>query len=74
MLTSVAERLQISKAQLLDPSSDNASVRVALAETHVIAETKKYFEDVSFCLFRAPRAIISKLTLNLRNEFRKEFR
>lgn len=46
-MSSVATRLQISKADLLDPSADNAAVRVALAESHVIAETKKYFEEVS---------------------------
>jgi multiple RNA-binding domain-containing protein 1 len=47
VLDSVADRLKISKSELLDPSSDNAAVRVALAESHVIAETKKYFETVS---------------------------
>lgn len=44
-MSSVADRLKISKSELLDPSSDNAAVRVALAESHVIAETKKYFEE-----------------------------
>lgn len=46
-MSSVADRLDVSKSELLDPSSSNAAVRVALAETHVIAETKKYFENVS---------------------------
>lgn len=53
-MSSVAARLQISKADLLDPSADNAAVRVALAESHVIAETKKYFEEVSHRSFFAP--------------------
>lgn len=45
-MSSIADRLNISKSELLDPSSENAAVRVALAETHVIAETKQYFENV----------------------------
>lgn len=45
-MSSVADRLQLTKSQLLDPTSNNAAVRMALAETHVIAETKKYFEQV----------------------------
>ena len=46
VVASVADRLGISKATILDSSSDNTAVRVALAETHVIAETKIYFESV----------------------------
>ena len=42
---SVASRLNISKAELFDPASSNASVKLALAETSVINETKKYLED-----------------------------
>lgn len=45
-MSSVADRLKVDKSELLDPSSNNAAVRLALAETHVIAETKKYFENV----------------------------
>lgn len=52
-MSSVADRLNVSKSELLDPSSNNAAVRLALAETHVIAETKKYFENVGD---RAPTA------------------
>ncbi|KAK4691049.1 multiple RNA-binding domain-containing protein 1, partial [Phenoliferia sp. Uapishka_3] len=45
VMSSIADRLGIPKSQLLDPESDNGAVRVALAETHVIAETKQYFES-----------------------------
>ncbi|KAM0786073.1 hypothetical protein ACM66B_006884 [Microbotryomycetes sp. NB124-2] len=45
VVSSVAERLGVTKAELLDPTSSDAAVKVALAETHVIAETRKYFED-----------------------------
>ena len=42
-MTSVAERLGVSKADLLDPTSSDAAVKQAHAETHVIQETKAYF-------------------------------
>lgn len=40
---SVADRLGVSKSELLDPSSADASVKQAIAETSVIQETKAYF-------------------------------
>jgi len=42
--------LGVSKAELLSPDSDNVAVRLALAETHVIAETKQYLESEGVCL------------------------
>ncbi|KAG9127463.1 Multiple RNA-binding domain-containing protein 1 [Ceratobasidium sp. 392] len=44
VLSSVADRLKISKAEVLDPEAANASVRLALAETNVIEETKAFLE------------------------------
>ncbi|KAJ6144256.1 hypothetical protein N7470_008151 [Penicillium chermesinum] len=43
VMASVAERLGVSKADLLDPTSSDAAVKQAHAETHVIQETKAYF-------------------------------
>ncbi|GIK02365.1 multiple RNA-binding domain-containing protein 1 [Aspergillus viridinutans] len=43
VMSSVAERLGVSKADLLDPTSAEAAVKQAHAETHVIQETKAYF-------------------------------
>ncbi|KAJ5629984.1 hypothetical protein N7528_003641 [Penicillium herquei] len=43
VMSSVSERLGISKAELLDPTSSDAAVKQAHAETHVIQETKAYF-------------------------------
>lgn len=40
---SVAERLGVSKSELLDPTSADAAVRQAIAETSIIQETKAYF-------------------------------
>ncbi|KAH7197213.1 uncharacterized protein B0J16DRAFT_352295 [Fusarium flagelliforme] len=40
---SVANRLGVSKSELLDPTSADAGVKQAIAETSVIQETKAYF-------------------------------
>ena len=40
---SVADRLGVSKSELLDPTSADAAVKQAIAETSVIQETKAYF-------------------------------
>lgn len=42
-MSSVAERIGVSKGELLDPTSADAAVKQAHAETHVIQETKAYF-------------------------------
>ncbi|EXJ68508.1 uncharacterized protein A1O5_08301 [Cladophialophora psammophila CBS 110553] len=45
VLASVAERLKVSKADLLDPASTDAAVKQAHAETSVIKETKEYLKS-----------------------------
>ncbi|ORY86005.1 hypothetical protein BCR35DRAFT_302638 [Leucosporidium creatinivorum] len=69
VMSSVADRLKVSKSELLDPSSNNAAVRLALAETHVIAETKKYFEnegvDLASLASRGPRSSTTILVKNI---------
>jgi len=48
---SVADRMGVSKADLLSGSDDvSPAVKLALAETHVIAETKAYFEKEGIVL------------------------
>lgn len=42
-MSSISDRLGISKSELLDPTSSNAAIRQAHAETHIIQETKAYF-------------------------------
>lgn len=42
-MSSMSDRLGVSKSELLDPTSSNAAVKQALAETHIIQETKSYF-------------------------------
>lgn len=43
VLASTAERLGMSKSELLDPTSTDAAVKQAVAETQIIQETKSYF-------------------------------
>ncbi|CAG8109115.1 unnamed protein product [Penicillium salamii] len=45
VMSSVAGRLGVSKSDLLDPTSSDAAVKQAHAETHVIQETKAYFAN-----------------------------
>lgn len=45
VMSSVADRLGVSKSELLDPTSSDAAVKMAHAETHVIQETKSYFRE-----------------------------
>ena len=40
---SIADRLGVSKAELLDPTSSDAAVKQAIGETTIIQETKAYF-------------------------------
>ena len=45
VVSSVADKLGISKSEVLDPTSADAAVKQAHAETHVIQETKAYFRQ-----------------------------
>ncbi|KAF8241818.1 RNA-binding domain-containing protein [Wilcoxina mikolae CBS 423.85] len=45
VISSVAHKLGVSKADLLDPTSSDGAVKQAHAETHVIQETKAYFQS-----------------------------
>ena len=54
VLSSVADRLGVTKAELMDASSAEAAVKQAHAETHVIQETKAFLatEGVNLDAFR----------------------
>ena len=43
--SSIADRLGVSKSELLDPTSADAGVKQAIAETSIIQETKAYFAN-----------------------------
>lgn len=40
---SIADRLGVSKSDVLNPEADNQAVRLALAETQIVNETKEFF-------------------------------
>ena len=44
-MSSISDRLGISKSELLDPTSSSSAVKQAHAETNIIQETKRYFAD-----------------------------
>ncbi|KAI0126458.1 hypothetical protein BJ170DRAFT_684046 [Xylariales sp. AK1849] len=58
VLESTADRLQISKAELLDPTDADAAVKTALAEASVIGDTKAYFiaNGVDINSFKSPKS------------------
>lgn len=45
VVSSVADRLGLSKSEVLDPTSSDAAIKQAHAETHIIQETKSYFRQ-----------------------------
>ncbi|OQO01969.1 hypothetical protein B0A48_12442 [Cryoendolithus antarcticus] len=45
VVSSVADRLGLAKSEVLDPTSSDAAVKQAHAETHIIQETKSYFKS-----------------------------
>ncbi|EIW72843.1 hypothetical protein TREMEDRAFT_25743, partial [Tremella mesenterica DSM 1558] len=65
---SVAQRMGISKAELLNGDDGNAAVKLALAETHVIEETKRYFEEQGIVIEAlSPRTPRSQTILLIKN-------
>ncbi|BEJ18146.1 hypothetical protein CspHIS471_0704230 [Cutaneotrichosporon sp. HIS471] len=67
---SVADRMGVSKADLLSGADDDISpaVKLALAETHVIAETKAYFDKEGIVLDSLqPRVRRSKTVILVKN-------
>ena len=43
IMSSISDRLGVSKSDLVDPTSSDAAVKQSHAETHIIQETKSYF-------------------------------
>ncbi|KAH8101233.1 hypothetical protein BXZ70DRAFT_935079 [Cristinia sonorae] len=70
VLSSVADRMNVSKSDVLNPESDNAAVKLALAETHVIQETKSFLEShgvVLSALDTSSRVARSDTTILVKN-------
>jgi multiple RNA-binding domain-containing protein 1 len=75
--TAVAERLGVSKHELLDPTDASAAVKQAVAETTVIQEAKAYFatHGVNIDAFKTQqRGDTSILVKNIRNASIEELR
>jgi multiple RNA-binding domain-containing protein 1 len=45
VISSIADRLGLSKSEVLDPTSSDAAIKQAHAETHIIQETKAFFKQ-----------------------------
>lgn len=45
VMSSVADRLGLAKSEVLDPTSSDAAIKQAHAETHIIQETKVFFKQ-----------------------------
>lgn len=75
--TAVAERLGVSKHELLDPTDASAAVKQAVAETNVIGEAKAYFatHGVNIDAFKSQqRGDTSILVKNIKNATIEELR
>ncbi|KAK4181255.1 putative multiple RNA-binding domain-containing protein [Triangularia setosa] len=75
--TAVAERLGVSKHELLDPTDASAAVKQAIAETTVIQEAKAYFatHGVNIEAFKSQqRGDTSILVKNIKNATIEELR
>ncbi|CCM02940.1 uncharacterized protein FIBRA_05055 [Fibroporia radiculosa] len=69
VVSSVADRMNIPKSEILNPESDNAAVKLALAETHIINETKSFLEShgVVLSVFSSSRVQRSDTTILVKN-------
>lgn len=71
--SSIADRLGVGKADILNPGADggpdNAAVRLALAETRIIQETKEFFEQegINVDAFDGKRSSRSDTTILVKN-------
>ncbi|KAI8455906.1 multiple RNA-binding domain-containing protein 1, partial [Phakopsora pachyrhizi] len=69
VINSVADRLKISKSELLDSKDQSPAVKLALAETSAVSETKKFFEDngINTEVFDQTHTARSSTTLLVKN-------
>ncbi len=67
VLASVADRLGVTKVELLDPASSEAAVKQAHAETSVIKETKDYLKSKGMNIDAMKNRTRDESTLLLKN-------
>jgi multiple RNA-binding domain-containing protein 1 len=66
-MSTIASRMGISKGELLDPTSSDAAVKQAHAETHIIQETKSYFAQHGVDLEAFQRSARGDLAILVKN-------
>jgi multiple RNA-binding domain-containing protein 1 len=52
VISATSKKLNVSKIEIMDPESDNMAVKLAMAETNIINETKKLLEEEGVCVER----------------------
>lgn len=69
VLNSIASQLGISKADVMNPSSENLAIRLATAETHLISDTKRSLqsEGVDLSVFEEKTTVKSKSIIIVKN-------
>jgi multiple RNA-binding domain-containing protein 1 len=67
VMSTIAGRMGISKSELLDPTSADAAVKQAHAETHIIQETKSYFAQHGVDLEAFQRSAKGDLAILVKN-------
>ncbi|OAK97765.1 RNA-binding domain-containing protein [Phaeosphaeriaceae sp. SRC1lsM3a] len=67
VMSTIANRMGISKSELLDPTSSDAAVKQAHAETHIIQETKSYFAQHGVDLEAFQRSSKGDLAILVKN-------
>lgn len=67
VLASVADRLGVSKSEVLDPTSADAAVKQAIAETNTIKDTKDYLQNNGVSINAFKNARRDDRTLLLKN-------
>jgi multiple RNA-binding domain-containing protein 1 len=67
VMSTIASRMGISKSELLDPTSADAAVKQAHAETHIIQETKSYFAQHGVDLEAFQRSAKGDLAILVKN-------
>ncbi|MCJ1479230.1 Multiple RNA-binding domain-containing protein 1 [Lambiella insularis] len=67
VLSSISNRLAVAKSEIFDPTSSDAAVRQAHAETNIIQETKAYFKSCGINLNAFKRQDFSDTAILVKN-------
>ena len=69
VVESMASQLSVKKSDILDPESDNLATRIALAETHIINDTKAFLKEhgINLDAFKKGKIERSKTLILIKN-------